>query len=331
MKECLIKTLEEFKKKKVIVLGDIILDKFRWGKIDSLNPEQPAAPKVKIKNETYALGGAANVANNVVSMGASCKLYGLLGKDDYSKKIKQICEERGIDLNSYKKDSETITKQRIMAHGQQITRLDYGEFEIEQIKEETKKLIINDLKKDLQHFEIIILSDYKKGFFDEGFGKEIINLANSLNIKTIVDSKPSNINCFKNCTLIRPNKHEAEEMTRVKYINDEKILEEIGKRLCEIVNSKCCVITCGGDGAFGYEKNGSKSTFIPSKAKSIADVAGAGDTFAAALTLSLASGRGLKEAIILANYAAGIVVEKIGTATASAEEIRKKIEDDNKV
>jgi D-glycero-beta-D-manno-heptose-7-phosphate kinase len=321
--------LNNFKNKRIIVLGDVILDKFSWGKIDSLNPEQPAAPKVKIKNETYALGGAANVANNVAALGAGCRLYGVLGKDFYGEKIRKLCEEKNISLNNFFNDNPTIMKQRIMAHGQQITRLDYGEFGLSKTDEQTQKAILEQLESDFKKTDFVILSDYNKGFFDKEFGQKIINLANSKGVRTLVDAKPSNIEFFVNCTIIRPNENEASQMTGIKYENGPGLLR-MGRKLAEILNSKYAVITCGEDGVFSYERDTGKSAMIPTKARKIADVAGAGDTFAAALSLGLSSGLDIYSSSTLANYAAGNVVEKSGIEITTIDEIKERLLEDLK-
>jgi len=320
--------LDSFKDKRILVLGDIILDKFCWGKIEKLNPEQHAAPNVNIESETYALGGAANVANNVASMGGNCRLYGILGKDLYGGKIRELCEMGKISLFSFYNGNATIMKQRIMAHGQQITRLNYGEKNRKEIDEEIKRKLMGELKKEIGEADFIILSDYEKGFFSEDLSQEILNLANSIGVRTLVDSKQGNINFFENCTIIKSNKHEASARTGIAYSNGQEILIELGKKLSEIANSKYAVITCGEDGAFSYDRERKESAMIGTKARKIADVAGAGDTFAATLTLGLSSGLNIEDASIIANYAAGNVVEKQGVVTTNIDEIRKRIEED---
>lgn len=323
--------LKEFKKRKVLVIGDIILDKFTYGEIKRVNPEQPAAPLAKVLSHEYALGGAANVANNIVALEASCCLYGIVGKDDFGKKIKRLCEKKGIILRSFSNNQQTIVKQRIMAHGQQIARLDHGEKNLEKIKKREKEELIASLEKEIKQYDFVILSDYDKQVFDKELSQKIIDLSNSLNIPVLVDPKPSNIECFKNCTIIRPNKYEAEKITGIKYQNEEDHLKKMSEALSNIVNSKYVIITCGKDGIFCYDKEKKESLFVGTKAREVANVTGAGDTFAATLALGLGSGLNLSEAAKLANYSAGVVVEKIGTALPSIEEIKNKIKQDNKL
>jgi len=321
----LVNALDNFNKKKILVIGDIILDKFTWGIIDSLNPEMPAAPKVKIKPlATYALGGAANVANNIVSLNAKCYLYGAIGNDKEGEEIINLCKKRGINLTKVY-HGQTIMKERVMAHRQQIVRLEYGEWQLKKIGEDIQKKVIKNLEKDLYECDFIILSDYDKTFFNEEFSQKVIKLANSKKIPTLVDTKPSNLNYFKDCYIICPNKKEAEIMTGIKYDNGKDRLIEMGKKLSEMSNSRYSIITCGQDGVFSYDNKTGDSLMIKTKAKGVADVTGAGDTFAATLALGLSSQLNITQAVELANYSSGVVVEKVGTATPTIKEIKKKI------
>lgn len=314
------KILDEFRKRKILVIGDIILDKFSLGEVERINPEQRAAPLVKILKETYALGGAANVANNVSSLGADCYLYGTIGNGVYGKKLEKLCEEKKIKLRIFYNENPPIVKQRVIAHGQHIARLDFGEEKLEKLNIDIQNKILNSLKNEINSFDFIILSDYNKSLFDENLSREIINMANLHNIPVLVDTKPSNLNFFKNCTIICPNKHEAEEMTKVKYTGEEDILTKMGEILCEKACSKYAIVTCGKDGMFGYDKNEKKAIFIKTKVKEIGDVTGAGDTFAAIFALCMASKLSMYDSAKLANYAAGIVVGKVGTSVVTINE-----------
>ena len=320
--------LNKFKDKNILVMGDIFLDRFSWGEINRTNPEQPAAHLVKVLKESFVLGGAGNVANNIASLGAKCSLYGILGKDSSGNKIKKMCKNKNIFLRSFSNNKPTIVKQRIMAHGQQITRMDFGEKNIKKINPNMRKKLINLLKKEITNFDFIILSDYDKCFFDKEMCSEIINLAKEKNIPTLVDPKPNNIDFFNGCSLICPNKKEAEKITGIKYLNEKGTLMEIAKILSNKINSQYVIITCGEDGMFSYHDG--NGDFVETQAQEVVDVTGAGDTFAATMTLSLASGLKIHDAARLANYAAGVVVEKIGTATPKIKEIEKKIEEGKK-
>ena len=319
MKKELKDALDNFKNKNILVIGDILLDKFSWGEVNRVNPEQPAAPLVKIIKEDYALGGAANVANNIVSLGGKCCLYGVIGRDYAGERIKKMCNFRKIVFKDFRY-KKTLLKQRIMAHGQQIVRMDFGEKEILKIGNRLQNKIIDSLKEEIGKFDFIILSDYDKFLFNKEFSSRIISLAQKNNTPILVDPKPHNLDFFKGCYLICPNKKEAEIMSGITYSNGIETLEKMAKILAEKVNAKYIIITCGEDGVFSYA-NGEKN-FIETKAVEVADVTGAGDTFASALSLGLSCNLNIDDAVSLANYAAGIVVGKVGTATTNIEEIK---------
>jgi len=320
------KFLDETKKRKILVMGDLILDKFTWGEIERVNPEQPAAPLVKKKGKSYVLGGAGNVARNVVALGAKCLLYGILGDDESGEIFENLCKEEGIKLQKFYTKRPTITKQRIMAHGQQIVRIDMGEDGLEKINESLEEELIKSLEKEIKNFDFIILSDYDKQIFQESSSKKIIELAKKYNVPTLVDPKPCNLDFFEGCTVICPNKHEAEKMTKIKYASGQSQLTKMGEALSKRVNAKYVIITCSEDGMFSYDGEKKNSIFVETKAKEVADVTGAGDTFAAMLTLGLASNLNIHDASKIANYASGIVVGKVGTATPTIEELEEAFE-----
>ena len=326
-----LKSLKKFPNQKIAVIGDVFLDRFRWGIIDRVNPEQPASPLVKIIEETSVLGGASNVANNVSCFGAKCDLYGIIGRDLEGKKIKNLCYESRIKPSLFEREEPTIIKERVMAHGQQVVRIDVGEANPSRIGKELEDRIIDVLEKRLDTYNFVIMSDYDKGMFDEKFSRKMINLANSKNIPTLADPKPQNISCFYGCTVIRPNKREAAMITGINYENGERTLEKMAKILIKKTNSKYAVITCGEDGVFCYNQEKRKSLMIKTKAKEVADVTGAGDTFVATLALGLASGLEIFRASELANYASGLVVEMVGTATTNIEELKKRLQEDRKI
>lgn len=320
--------LEKFPEKKIFVIGDVFLDEFCWGEIERVNPEQPAAHLIKIYKKSHTLGGAGNVANNISSLGGSCDLYGVLKEDHAGKKIKELCKKNKIDLKVFYNGQPTIVKQRFYAHGQQISRCDYGESQLSKLNENLEKEILDFLEKEIGKANMIVLSDYNKYLFRGDFAKKIIQIANLKNIPIIVDPKPENIDSFKNCTLIRPNKIDAERITGVKYENGKKRLKEMAEKLSEKINSRYSVITCAGDGAFCYDKEKNDCLLIETKAREVLDVTGAGDTFVAMLALAISSDLSLFDAVKLANYASGVVIEKAGTAVVNIDEIKRRICED---
>lgn len=304
---------------KIIVIGDLMLDKFTLGTIEKINPEKIGAPLVRVEGNYFYIGGAANVANNLASLGVKTFLYGGLGNDSFSKIFKKISKKKkNIFLRSFQ-IGKTILKQRLMVNGEQIARIDFEEKNLTKISKKLEIKILKKLKKDSKKAKAIILSDYNKQIFTESISKKIINFANKKGIKTIVDPKPKNINFFKGCTAVCPNKKEAEEISGIKYSNKNrrKILEKIQK----ITNAEYVIVTCGEKGVIGYSKKERKEYLVPTIAKKIKDVTGAGDTFASTFTFCLVSGKNFEESLSLANKAAGLAVEKTGTSTISRKEL----------
>ena len=295
-----------------------MLDKYIWGDVSRISPEAPVQVVNALK-ETYAPGGASNVASNVSSLGANVSLYGILSKDLYSEEIKRLCQEKNISLKYFQINRPTIVKERTIAHRQQVVRKDYGEINLEKITLSLQDQILDSLKSEIGDYHLVILSDYDKHLFCDPLTNKIISLANSNNIPTLVDPKPINFDLFTGCRIICPNKKEAEKMSGIKYQNGNSVLMQIGSTLSQRSGAEYVIITCGEEGVFSYHEG--DSLFIPTIAKQIADETGAGDTFAATLGLGFVSNLKIHDAVRLANYAAGIVVEKVGTATTTTEEI----------
>ncbi len=315
--------------KKIIVVGDLMLDRYTPGRIENINPEQPAAHNVRITNGNYdSLGGAANVARNVISLGSKCELYGIIGDDRNGEKLKQSCMMYGVGFKGIISEFPTIVKQRIIAHSQQVIRLNWGEEDknpngLEKINLNQENIIYLKLEESLKNkkFDFIILSDYNKRVFTKGLAEKIIKLANNKNIPILTDPKPKNIGYFKNSTLVCPNQNEAEEISGIKY-SDNKSLIEMSKKIFNLTKSKYTIITCGKKGSFVYSDLGLEK--IETKAKEVIDVSGAGDTFTAAIAVGMSCGLDIFKANKFANFASGVVVEKLGTADVRLEEIIKK-------
>jgi len=313
--------LGRFKEKKILVIGDIMLDKYIWGDVERISPEAPIQI-VRVEKENYVPGGAANVANNIMSLGGNCILIGVVGKDDAKKTLKRELTKRKIQSVLIEDKRPTIQKVRIIAKNQQLLRMDYEDKQY--IERHIEKQFVEAIQK-FSKLDGIIISDYAKGMITKDLIKEIVNIGSSEGIPIIVDPKPRHIDYYKDVTLITPNRKEASEMTRIDGIEDTDV-EAMGEVLLKNLNANV-LITRGGKGMSIIEKD-KKPHHIPTKAKEVFDVSGAGDTSVAALTLAITSKATLLEAANIANHAGGIVVAKVGTSTATHQELKRSLDDE---
>lgn len=306
-------TIEKFKEKKVLVLGDVMLDQYSFGEIFRISPEAPV-PVVLRKSDKFVLGGAANVANNLASLGAKVFLIGVVGRDHRKDILLSLLKEKGIDTSGMVISSNrpTTLKNRIMAgEFHQVIRFD--DESTDNLTEKEEKSVILFVSKNIKVFDILVLSDYVKGFFSSSLTKKIIKLAKRNEKKIIADIKPKNKDIFLGVDLIAPNLKEAQEIT------GKKELKDAGLALVKMFATNV-FITLGGDGIAVFEKNG-KFLKSPVKKVKVYDVSGAGDTVVAVMALSFACGISLGNMAKLANIAGSIVVQKPGTATISFEEL----------
>lgn len=309
--------IEKFKEKKVLVLGDVMLDQYSFGEISRISPEAPV-PVVLRKSDKFVLGGAANVANNLASLGAKVFLIGVVGKDHRKDILSRLLREKGIDTSGMVISSNrpTTLKNRIMAgEFHQVIRFD--DESTDNLTEKEEKSVILFVSKNIKGFDILVLSDYVKGFFSSSLTKKIIKLAKRNEKKIIADIKPKNKDIFLGVDLIAPNLEEAQEIT------GKKELKDAGLALVKMFTANVFV-TLGGDGIAVFEKNG-KFLKSPVKKVKVYDVSGAGDTVTAVMALSFACGISLENMAKLANIAGSIVVQKPGTATISYEELHSDI------
>ncbi|HJO02092.1 MAG TPA: D-glycero-beta-D-manno-heptose-7-phosphate kinase [Candidatus Woesearchaeota archaeon] len=320
----LLKVVEQFKNKKILILGDVMLDKYIWGDVSRISPEAPVQI-VNVTRESYVPGGAANVANNIAALSAKSFIVGVVGNDNTKKELIKELEKRNVDVNGLiiDENKRTIRKVRVFGRNQQLLRFDYEKKGY--VDANTENSIFDFVSKKLDEIDAIIISDYAKGTITKNLMEKLIALCKEKNKIVVIDPKPKHKGFYKNATLITPNHKEAHEMTGLaeEYLSDVDI-EKMGKKLLGELNSTI-LITKGEKGMSLFEKD-EKVTIIPTFAKEVYDIVGAGDTSAATLTLALASGASFGEAAVIANHAAGITVGKIGTSTVSIEELRKSIE-----
>ncbi len=308
------KYLEQFSNTNILVIGDVMLDKFIWGDVTRISPEAPV-PVVHVKNETCAPGGAANVAMNVATLGAKCFIAGLTGDDAGRDIMITLLRSKNIDTAGLIiHNHPTIQKVRIMGNNHQLVRYDYEE----KIQNKKHQELIHYIKSIIENVDVIIISDYAKGTITD----ELMNEIKKLEKEIIVDPKPQNFNLYKDVFLIKPNEKEAREIT-LNPNNGEEAINEIGNKLTEQSNAHI-LISRGKDGMSLFELEGA-ITHIPAHTREAHDVTGAGDTVVAVMAVALAAGANIKEAAILANHAAGIKVTKIGTVPVTKTELAARL------
>jgi D-glycero-beta-D-manno-heptose-7-phosphate kinase len=314
------KTIKKFSQARILVIGDVIIDHFIWGSVSRISPEAPV-PVVNVTHENLLLGGAANVLNNLYALGSIACLSGVIGTDPIGDKLLELLEKLPSPTEGIIRipDRPTMKKTRIVAQGQQVVRFDReipGEF--------TAKIIaklIKFISENINNYQAIIISDYSKGMISQLFMDELRDIIPD-NMPVIVDPKPNNPERFKGATIITPNNHEAEIISGIKISGPES-LKKAASVLLDIFNSEAVLITRGESGMYLLDKNNNVYS-IPTVAKEVFDVTGAGDTVIATLALGLSTGLSFVNSATLANTAAGIVVGKVGTATVSSEELCKR-------
>jgi len=304
--------IPKFNGKRVLVLGDLMLDKYIWGNVSRISPEAPV-PVVEVQKSTSSLGGAGNVFQNLERLGAAPLLVGIVGEDAEGAWIKRhVGESRGIFADEKR---PTTVKTRIIAHHQQVVRVD----------QEKKKAVSSDLEAKIvqfiqkEEYEGIVISDYNKGIVTKALMEKVLPFAEARNIPVFVDPKVENFDLYSPVTFISPNHFEAEKIVRHTCHSDAEV-ERAGREILALVRSLYLIIKRGEQGMSIFEKN-KKPIHIPTLAREIFDVTGAGDTVIAAASLALLAGASIQEAAVIANAAAGVVVAKIGTATCSPEEL----------
>lgn len=312
---------KKFKGRKICVIGDLIYDRFLFGNVERVSPEAPV-PIVEVTNEKVALGGAANVANNIKSLGGEPFLVGAVGNDKFGKEFFETLEKSNIKTEKVflEKDIQTIVKTRIIAQRQQMIRIDREK------KIPISEKIIKKLKKSideiLEFCEAVVVSDYAKGTFTPLFLKWIGERITKRKIPYIVDPKPLNFP-YPKATIVTPNKSEASGFLN-KQITKENIFS-FSKELLFSTDWEAVLITLGEDGMALYERNSKSLVEIPAKLKEVYDVTGAGDTVVSAIAMALACGNSFKTSAKIANSAASVVVTKLGTATCSIDELLKSL------
>ena len=308
--------LNRFAANTIVIVGDVMLDEFIWGRVHRISPEAPV-PVVEVLDETYHMGGSANVAANIRGLEGTPIPIGVLGRDSAADRVLDLLRQSGIEVSGLVRDDRPTTlKTRIIAQNQQVVRTD----------RESRKALSPQINADLasaflRHLpqaKAVIVSDYDKGVVNRELLSAILPNARSAGVPVFLDPKVPHADYYRPITLITPNQREAELLTGT-AIEDERGLEDAGRKLLEKFECEYALITRGEEGMSLF--SGSGSRHLPTFAREVFDVTGAGDTVIATLALARAGGATMEESAILANHAAGIVVGKVGIATVSQSEL----------
>lgn len=314
--------IRHFEKSSVLVVGDLMLDEFIWGRVSRISPEAPV-PVVWATSESVMPGGASNVANNVRSLGGNVYLAGVVGDDERGSLLLSELAARNVFTEGIVRESErpTTLKTRVIAHSQQVVRIDREK--IEDISKDTVGKLLDFSKKIIDDVDAVIIEDYGKGVIVPQLLSPLIKLAKKHGKIITVDPKESHFLMYKNVTAITPNYYEAAKAVGAR-LEESASIDDIGKKFLKQMNCEVALVTLGENGMCVFEKSG-RITKIPTVAQEVYDVSGAGDTVISAYTLAVSSGAKTIEAAHIANCAAGIVVGKVGIAVTTQDELIEKI------
>ena len=310
--------LQTFRERKVLVLGDVMLDEFVWGDVTRISPEGPV-PVVDVRRESIHLGGAANVLANLIALGSHGWVVGVVGSDHAGERLRDQLRQLNSSGDGGVIVDETrcsTTKTRIVAHSQLVVRADRESRA--PVNAKVEQQIVARLKEKLAESHAFVVSDYDKGVVTPGILREILPFAYE-RVPVLIDPKLRNFNAYRPATLITPNHHEALRMSDTEDHSDDGS-HEAARIIQQKLNCHAVLITRGDRGMMLLEA-GEDPVYVDTAAREVYDVTGAGDTVIATLAAALASGATMLEAATLANHAAGIVVGKVGTATATGTEL----------
>ena len=312
---------------KIAVVGDMMLDSYFRGDVKRISPEAPV-PVVEVENEFYRFGGAANCALNIQKLGGNPLPIGVIGYDNDGTIFRSLITETSISSDGIFMDETrpTTSKTRVIAHSQHVVRIDKESKQY--INKEIQKKIFSFIESHISELDGIILQDYNKGVLTPWLIEKIIELANLNKVLITVDPKFNNFFNYKNVTVFKPNRKEAEDVLGMKIRNDEDITIA-GNKLLEKLNAKNILLTLGESGIAVFEKDKTEKR-MPTKARHVADVSGAGDTVISTLTMALAAKANIFESSYLANYAGGLVCEEVGIVPIDKEKLFKTIIAENK-
>lgn len=318
--------ISKFDRCNILVVGDLMVDEYLWGDVERISPEAPVQV-VSIKSEDYSLGGSGNVVNNIVALGAKVSAVGVIGTGRDGQFLLNKLNELGVDTAGIFQDSDrpTTRKTRIIASSQHVLRIDRETKE--SISEPTFEAITKFIEDKTPDVDVVLISDYGKGLITEALLARLIAAAQKHKKITIADPKGLDFSKYSGVSLITPNKKEAALASGIEVVDEETLLEA-GKKILQRAGIDKLLITCGKDGMVLFDRN--KAPYkIRAETRQVYDVSGAGDTVLAVIGLAVASGISFEDGAVLANTAAGIVVEKVGTATVSRQELASALKHDD--
>ncbi|HTR96282.1 MAG TPA: D-glycero-beta-D-manno-heptose-7-phosphate kinase [Candidatus Acidoferrales bacterium] len=314
--------LERFAGRRLLVLGDVMLDHYLWGRCERISPEAPV-PVVDVQRESSSLGGAGNVAANLAALGAEPLLVGVLGQDAHAQQMLDAFAARGVATRGLVRDPSrpTTFKTRIIAQHQQVVRADWESRA--DVSGAALRDLLETLAREMPRCEALVVSDYGKGVVSREVVERAIALAHAQGAPIAVDPKESHIDAYRGVSVLTPNQQEA-GWVMGRRIVDEASLMEVGWGLQKRLDCECALVTRGADGMSLFERGG-RYSHLPTVAREVFDVTGAGDTVVSVVALALAAGADYPEACYLANHAAGLVIREVGTATCSLEQLRASL------
>ncbi|MDR1834500.1 MAG: PfkB family carbohydrate kinase [Fusobacteriaceae bacterium] len=313
----------EFPKKNILVLGDLMVDKYTLGKVNRISPEAPIQI-LEYGESKLTGGGASNVTANLTALGATVDLAGTAARDEYGLWLRSAMRAAGVGTDCILEEAgrPTTLKERFATKSQQLLRVDREQSG--DIKEETRNAILQYLREKLDAMDAVLLSDYRKGILSSpDFVKNIISLCREHRTPVTIDSKSPSISAFAGATFVKPNNLELEQAVNMKITDDES-LDRAGKLYLETCGAQYLIVTRGAKGISVFSHDHPRQDFS-SRALQVYDVTGAGDTVISTITLGIVSGLSIREATVLGNLAASVVVSKTGTATVSGEELLTRI------
>jgi D-beta-D-heptose 7-phosphate kinase/D-beta-D-heptose 1-phosphate adenosyltransferase len=315
--------IRRFPQTSVLVIGDLILDHYVWGRVSRISPEAPV-PVVHVESESLKLGGAANVFNNILTLGGRADLCGVIGSDESGRLLlKELGGRRqgrgGVVIDH---DRPTTRKTRVVAHNQQIVRYDVERRS--DLKDQLQRRILRYVESRVKELTCIVVSDYAKGVVTPFLMAELTRMAGQRHLPVVVDPKVEHFAYYKGVTVVTPNHLEATQAAGV-HGDDDQTINEAGAILRQRLGCQTVLITRGEKGMSLYEGHGVQ-WHIPTRARQVYDVTGAGDTVVGTLALALSTGATMREAAMLANQAAGVVVGMVGTATVTPAQLSEALE-----